>query len=204
MKLEINLRIIFVLIIAFLFNNINTYFIFLVFISIHELSHFIVGIIGGWKPRKISIEPFGISLDFYNYNRFFGFNKVFFYIVGPLVNLICAIIFIKIPIALREEIVYINILLFLFNILPILPLDGGKILYELLKYYISEENSYNITINIGKVSLSLITFIYSIVIVKIHNIYILLLILYLWYLFINESKKINLYIKTKKVLNKID
>ena len=45
MKIEINLKIFFLIFLLFIIDNINTYLIFLIFILIHELSHLIVGIL---------------------------------------------------------------------------------------------------------------------------------------------------------------
>ena len=87
--------------------------------------------------------------------------------------------------------------------LPILPLDGGKILRELLKFFVGEEKSNKYTMIVSKVILVIISFIYSILIIKVKNIMILFLLIYLCYLYIIEEKKILLYEKTKKSIKNI-
>ena len=69
MKIEINLKIILVLILFLLLNNIDTYIIFLIFILIHELAHLFVGIMIGGKPRKLNLNQLGVSLEFYSYGK---------------------------------------------------------------------------------------------------------------------------------------
>ena len=66
MKIEINLKIIFVLIFLFMFDNMNTYLVFLFFILIHEIAHLIVGICIGGIPKKMNISIFGVSIEFYS------------------------------------------------------------------------------------------------------------------------------------------
>ena len=66
--------------------------IFLFFIVVHEISHMIAGIIIGGKPKKISLNPFGLSLEFYYYGKDNFLYKIFFYLSGPMINLLIAII----------------------------------------------------------------------------------------------------------------
>jgi len=76
--------------------------------------------------------------------------------------------------------------------LPILPLDGGKILKEILNKFIGNNRSIEYTLLVSKIFLCIFTYLYSIFIILIKNVYILLLILYLWYLYLQEEKKYNL------------
>ena len=60
MKIEINIKLVFLIIILFLINNVNTYLIFFVSILLHELSHLIIGIIIGKIPQKMNVSIFGV------------------------------------------------------------------------------------------------------------------------------------------------
>ena len=93
MKIEINLKIILVLILFFIIQNVNTYVIFLIFIVIHEVSHLLIGICIGGKPRKLTISPFGASLEFYSYGKSKPYHKIMFFLAGPLINLVIALFF---------------------------------------------------------------------------------------------------------------
>lgn len=134
MKIEINLKIVFVIILFFLLKSLDLYFMFLVFVLIHELAHLIVGILIGGKPKKLHINPLGVSLEIYSYGKNKSLNKILFFLIGPLTNLLLAILFMymKIDNIVKEKIIYTNLAICLFNLLPILPLDGGKILREIL------------------------------------------------------------------------
>lgn len=205
MKIEINLKILFMIIIFLIFNNIEMYLIFFVFILIHEMAHLIVGIIIGGIPKRMSLNAFGISLEFYSYGKENVLYKIIFYLIGPLINFVCAILFLKLKNyqLYKEEIIYTNLAICFFNLIPICPLDGGKIVKELLKVFIGIDKSNEIMIIFSKIFLFIISFVYSIFIIKIKNIMILFLIIYLWYLLIIEEKKYEIYKKTKNSVKKI-
>ena len=205
MKIEINLKILFMIIIFLIFNNIEMYLIFFVFILIHEMAHLIVGLIIGGVPKRMSLNAFGISLEFYSYGKENVLYKIIFYLIGPLINFACAILFLKLKNYqfYKEEIIYTNLAICFFNLIPIYPLDGGKIVKELLKVFIGIDKSNEIMIIFSKIFLFIISFVYSIFIIKIKNIMILFLIIYLWYLLIIEEKKYEIYKKTKNSVKKI-
>lgn len=195
MKIEINLKIILFIILFFLLNNIDTYLIFLLFVFIHELAHLFCGILIGGKPRKLYLNPLGVSLEFYSYGKKSSFYNICFFLAGPVVNLIIALFFSKINYNeyYKTKIIYTNLALCIFNLIPIIPLDGGKILKEILKKIIGIEDASKFLILISKTFLVFVSLIYSIAIVEIKNIYLLLLIIYLWYLYFQEEKKYLLF-----------
>lgn len=205
MKIEINLKIIFVLIFLFMFDNMNTYLVFLFFILIHEIAHLIVGICIGGIPKKMNISIFGVSIEFYSYGKNKTLYKVIFYLIGPAINLLMSFIFYKImkKSEVKDIFVITNFAIGIFNLLPILPLDGGKILKEVFRYFFGFDISNRIMMFISKLFLIIASFTYSVLIIKIKNIMILFLLVYLWYLYAIEEKKYNLYLKTKSVIKNI-
>lgn len=69
MKIEINLKIILILVLFLLINKIDVYAIFLIFIIIHEIVHALVGILLGFKPKVFKLNPLGVLIEFYSYNN---------------------------------------------------------------------------------------------------------------------------------------
>ena len=108
---------------------------FVFFVLIHELSHMITGIVLGFKPKKFMIMPFGFKIQFkeIKIEKKVETKKIAVAVAGPLINLI--IIGISAFLKLHINIIYINLIISLFNLIPIYPLDGGRILKEIIHIY---------------------------------------------------------------------
>lgn len=205
MKIEIDLKVILLLILFIFTSQIEIYSIFIFFILLHELAHVLVGYSLGMKISKIKLNLFGFSAQMHSYKTKKNYIKIITYLAGPVLNLICAIIFFSVmeETEMKANLVYTNILLFVFNLLPIMPLDGGKILKEILKFFYGNKKASIIMINLSKVLLAIISFSYSIFILKLKNIAILLLIIYMWYLYSIEARKVSTLERMYKIIEKV-
>ena len=97
-----------------------------------------------------------------------------------------------------DMVIYSNLLIFIFNLLPIYPLDGGRILKELISIFGGLRKSYRAINLISNITLIIITGIASIVVLIYKNIAIVIIIIYLWIITIRENM---IYEKKKKILN---
>lgn len=186
MKIKVDLKIFLIIILYILTKNIKVFAISFIFILLHELGHAITGIILGLKIKKININVFGLSIEFENYGKERLNNKIIIDMAGPAINIITFIIAV---IFKHEEIAYINILLAIINLLPIYPLDGGRIVKNLLLKSHNYKQVVGYTEKISKDTLIIITAISSIVILYIKNVGIFLVILYLWSIALKEWRK---------------
>lgn len=125
--------------IFFLMGYFNNYITFMIIIFIHELGHIISGILFKWKIDKIVILPFGCLTKF---NVII--NKP---IKEEFIISIMGIIF-QILFSYKINELY-NIIIIIFNLLPIYPLDGSKILNLCLNKVSNFKLSYLITIYIS-------------------------------------------------------
>lgn len=129
MRIKIHCSFLVYVLILLFFELLEYYLFFLISIFLHEIAHAITGKIFGIKTSSLSISFSGLSLKFEDFN-ISKTKRIIILIVGPIVNLLIALI----AYFLYQEkyifFVICNLLLFAFNILPIYPLDGGKILYE--------------------------------------------------------------------------
>lgn len=205
MRIRINLKIFLFVLIFVLTKQIKIYGILMLFAFIHELGHMIVGILLGFKPEKLEIMPYGVSVGFNvkceDYNKkikkgnMLTIKKLIIALAGPLTNFIITIIFLMVNINFlgieRELVIYSNILIGIFNLIPIYPLDGGRAIKNILHITVGLQNSYEYTNQISKITICLLTGICSIAILYIKNVAILLILAYLWYLVIVENKKYN-------------
>lgn len=186
MKIKVDLKIFLIIILYILTKNIKVFAISFIFILLHELGHAITGVILGLKIKKININVLGLSIEFENYGKERLNNKIIIDMAGPAINIITFIIAV---IFKNEEIAYINILLAIINLLPIYPLDGGRIVKNLLLKSHNYKQVVGYTEKISKDTLIIITAISSIVILYIKNVGIFLVILYLWSIALKECRK---------------
>ena len=186
MKIKVDLKIFLIIILYILTKNIEVFAMSFIFILLHELGHAITGITLGLKIKKININVLGLSIEFENYGKERINNKIIIDIAGPAINIISFIIAV---IFKKEEIAYINILLAIINLLPIYPLDGGRIVKNVLLKKYNYKQVVGYTEKISKDILIIITAISSILILYIKNVGIFLIIIYLWSIALKEWKK---------------
>ena len=199
MKIKINIQI-FAAILFFIFTKqIEIYIWLMLFALIHEFAHMIAGIILKLKPKTLSLEPFGLSISFESY-RNTDKNKIIIAFAGPLTNFIIAIIFLFIENPSQELIINSNLIIGLFNLIPIFPLDGGRILKSIIKIKKNSEYSDYILNKISNIILVFITAASSIFILLYKNIGILLIVGYLWMIVLKEDKEYKLKLKIKKII----
>ena len=189
MQIKIDLKIFLFLLIFVITRQIKIYAILMLFALIHELGHLVTGLILGLKIEEISVIPVGFSIKFKTENKDYNkkikkanllsLKKMVIAIAGPITNLIIigivAIYYkltqmttiLKLPIDL---VIYSNILIFIFNLLPLYPLDGGRILKELVHIFAGLYKSYTITNNIANIVIIILTVISSISILIYKNI----------------------------------
>ena len=126
------------------------------------MGHFITGKLLRLKVKEIKLFMFGgvTTLDEdLNLNIY---KEILLLIMGPITQILfVALLFILYRLEIISTLAYIkfyniNMLLLKFNLLPILPLDGGKLINNLLDLIISYDLSHTISIIISFISLPLL------------------------------------------------
>jgi len=207
MVLKIDLKIFIFFVLFYLTKQIKLYATIMVLCVIHELGHVLMGLIMGLKIEKIEIMPLGLSVSFKlnvdDYNKkikkgaILQLKKIAIAVAGPLTNLIILLIVlytnINFKIVSNELLAYANLLIILFNLLPIYPLDGGRILKEILHILEGSIKSKIYIRKISKAVIILLTMIASIGVLYLKNIAIFFVIIYLWIIVIRENRLSNVY-----------
>lgn len=212
MRLRIDLKIFIFLILFYFTKQISIYAMIMIFAIIHEIGHLLAGLLMGMKPEKIEIMPCGVSISFKinvkEYNKkikkgnFLEIKKIIVAFAGPITNFIIILIASNLKIDLIKSmiIIYTNFLIMIFNLLPIYPLDGGRILKGILHIILGKRKSEKYTNIISNITVIVITAISSILILYVHNISIFLIDMYLWYLVLKEDK---IYKNRQEIYKKI-
>ena len=145
----------FVLLLVFGYINrgLENLLISYVIIGIHELSHLVAAKYIGLSCSHITVYPFGLNLKLKNTIIYSLADEIILYLAGPLSNIIVAFVslliynicellfvngaglnFIWFVAVFFYYIASINIGLAVFNLIPIPPLDGSRLLSALLPY----------------------------------------------------------------------
>ena len=222
MSLKLDLKIFLFLLLFLITSQFEIYIIVMIFAIVHELGHLVAGLALGYKVEEIKLTPMGLRLQFKvkskeynekikNGNRL-NVKKAIIAIAGPITNLIIFIVLMLLQkldftftnTYIYQIIIYSNILIVIFNMLPIYPMDGGRVINEILKIIIGYKKAYKITYILSKTLLIILTAIASISILYLKNIAILFIIMYLWCLELQEIRRYNRRKSIEKVLEKIE
>lgn len=172
--------------------------IFIISIIIHEFGHVFACKILHKNFGKIKVGIFGFSNASLNLSNMNVFQKIFILVSGSVLNFIVFIILSINYNKFSYLIGYMNLLIGILNLLPIVPLDGGNIMICILNIKFSIKVAIKVTLIISKIILIILSFLYCIGIIYFKNLFLLGLILYIWYVFLKEEKKFDIYFRIEK------
>lgn len=113
---------------------------------IHESCHLTAAVLIGLKPDCIVVHPFGVCLKLKNKIIRSLADEIILYASGPMSNILMALFVRLFMFPNNNYLYYANIFLFVTNMLPILPLDGGILAKRILTYYLGEITAKKILI----------------------------------------------------------
>ncbi|RXZ84532.1 Zn-dependent protease [Paenibacillaceae bacterium] len=109
-------------------------------VLVHELGHVLAAKSYGWNVREVKLLPFGGVAEVEEAGHVPAKEEIIVALCGPLQNVWMggvAWLFGQwglLPAGWAADLLHANIMIGLFNMLPILPLDGGRIAQALLGY----------------------------------------------------------------------
>lgn len=101
--------------------------------AVHEAGHYLVLRAFGAKVHRLRIHILGAVMEADTSRLSYG-QELFAVLAGPAANFLCAAMFSALDIRRFAAFIGANIVLCLFNLLPVRPLDGGRGLYLFLSW----------------------------------------------------------------------
>ena len=141
----------------------KSFLIMYLIVLTHELGHITIGIIFKYDIKQIKIYPFG-GYTIFNTNINKSFIEEFLVFIGGI--LFQTILYLLVKTFMNPNLYSYNIFMnynttiLLFNLLPIIPLDGSKVLNILLNTIIPFKKSHILTIYISFVSVFILIILY--------------------------------------------
>ncbi len=152
MKIRIHWTLLLFGIVYFLSGFLLEILIFFLLVSLHEMAHLAVALSYGLQAEETVIYPFGGRARISSLVEEDPIKEFRIALAGPMLNIFLAIMGaalyqqpdLPIPESLIVFFIRANLMLALFNLLPGLPLDGGRILRSILvkKYSFKESTDY--------------------------------------------------------------
>ena len=113
-------------------GNISVYAVILGSLLVHEAGHLIAARLTGTRVQRCTITPYGGEIDIPLFSRLLQKDRLFIVAGGPVATGILLLLAIGFPVPGQPLIISVQLVLLLLNLLPVLPLDGGRALAILL------------------------------------------------------------------------
>ena len=159
-------------------GHIAHYFLVLVSLLWHEAGHLLLARLKGVKVGRVTMLPFGANIEFSKGQAPDFTTLIWIAAGGPLFTLLALMATPLVPVLFRQEFFFIQLALLLVNLLPIYPLDGGRILCNFLLKNNPKKEIYESYITL---SFSFITILSAVLLLMLpESIFLVVLSLLLW------------------------
>ena len=136
-KFKLGPSFILLILLGILTNRVGLIVNYLLALTLHELAHLWVAVKNGYSLKLIKLDMFGLSIEL---NETIDDKDSFkINIAGPVFNLLLCVICLALYWLVPTSYYYLNtfcfanLILAIFNLLPVYPLDGGKIFRGMIK-----------------------------------------------------------------------
>ena len=135
-----------------------------ILVFIHELMHYLTARILGFSGFDIEILPIGAVLKVKDLDEASPKEDLIISLSGPLSNLLLAVIFYVLFILFNRPYLHLiynsNLAIGIFNLIPAFPLDGGRVLRDILSIKTIYRKANEISIRVSMILGSIFMFIY--------------------------------------------
>ncbi|AJD91652.1 hypothetical protein JMA_23350 [Jeotgalibacillus malaysiensis] len=140
---------------SFLSGQFFSFFMLFVLVLFHEAAHAVTAICFKWKVSKLTLLPFGGQLEV---NRILNkpvIEEMTVASSGPAFHILIhlMIVYNQPSFSYTDELYHLNLQLLFFNLLPVWPLDGGRIVYSIANLFFPFKKSVELTVLLSSLSL---------------------------------------------------
>lgn len=166
---------------VFYIRKLELFLIFYISILIHEIAHIVIALLLKVNVTELLLMPFGVSASYSeNISRK---KEIIISIAGPLMSLIISIL------SKDFLIKSVNLLIMILNLIPIYPLDGGRIQKKIFELILGYEKGSKISEILSDFFIVLVFIVSIIFIIYFKNFYLFFLSLYIYTLSKKEMKR---------------
>ncbi|MDR0426211.1 MAG: site-2 protease family protein [Clostridiales bacterium] len=147
MRLHISLTLYLLALVMFFLGYFQAFLSYLVAIVLHEMAHAEVARRLGYTLSYFKLTPYGAAL-IGEFEGALSRDEIRIAAAGPLFNLLLSVLFVAILWLIPDsyfftrEFILSNVYIAAFNLLPIFPLDGGRILLSALTLKMPRNRAY--------------------------------------------------------------
>lgn len=165
-KIKFDLSFYIITLLAILTGYFNQYFIFAITIMLHEIGHLVMAFFFKWELEELRFFAFGGVMKFKGELNKTNFEDIMISSSGILMNLallILLVIFKKEEMSVIAQKQYNNwvwaqCFVILFNLIPLPPLDGSRLMMNLLSFFIPYKRVLKISKYFNLILITLIVF----------------------------------------------
>jgi stage IV sporulation protein FB len=142
-----------VVIISLFLGNAGLVMALMLALVVHECAHIITAKAVGLNVESLYVLPFGCAAEISGYGNAEYAKEIITAAAGPALNIFTACTLTLLPPRYLDEMmmlfVWTNVIIAAVNMLPVLPLDGGRIMMAVMKNFINERTAWRILNGLG-------------------------------------------------------
>lgn len=128
------------------YGNVSYYALILTSLIIHELGHLVVAYFLKVKVERCVIMPYGGEIELSRKYSISPKKQLFIALGGPIATLCCLIVSPLFDPLIASPLMKIQLLLLIINLIPVWPLDGGRIVFSFILMFYKKARVYELYI----------------------------------------------------------
>ncbi|MEK4494990.1 M50 family metallopeptidase [Ureibacillus sp. FSL W8-0352] len=185
-----------------LYGNVSYYALILTSLLIHEFGHILIAWLLGVKVKRCVLMPYGGEIELEGGYSLSPHKQLLISLGGPVATFCCMLMAPFLDPLLAKPFIKIQIVLLCINLIPVWPLDGGRIVFALILLFCKKAKVYELFLAISFILITLTVIITFILLPK--TLFLFVLSIFLWFHIIQEWRYRKYRIAFEKyVLNRL-